>query len=108
MREARVRLQLSAPYQSGLIAGIVGAFYCLTALPGVHWHDTGEFLAAGRDLSLSHPPGHPLAVQLIHLSQLLPFGSTSLRGNWASALAAMGAAFSISELLCLLSDSRSH
>ena len=92
----------AAHHWPSLAAGLIGAFYCWSALPGVHWHDTGEFLAAGRTLSLSHPPGHPLALQLIHLCQLIPLGDLALRGNWMSALCAALAALALGRTLRLL------
>ncbi len=58
------------------------------ALPGLHWHDTAEFAAAARRLSLSHSPGHPLHAVTTHAAQaLIPVGDAALRANLASGLA---------------------
>lgn len=54
---------------------------------GLHWLDSGELLATGRQLGISHPPGHPLHALLVHAFALLPVGSAASRASWSSALA---------------------
>lgn len=54
-------------------------------LVGLHWHDTSEFITAGRTLAVAHPPGHPLTLIGIHLSQLLPWFDAAERGHLASS-----------------------
>ena len=69
------------------VAALAGTYFALTTLPGAHWHDTGEFGAVARLLSLSHPPGHPLHAVTTHFAQLAPLGDAALRANLASAVA---------------------
>lgn len=74
-----------------LVAGLAGAALILTAAPAAHWHDTAEFGAVARRLSLSHPPGHPLHAQLAHGLGILPFAGAGFRAHLASALPVAGA-----------------
>lgn len=55
-------------------------------LIGLHWHDTSEFISAGRTLAVAHPPGHPLTLLSIHISQLFPWFDAAERGHLASSL----------------------
>jgi hypothetical protein len=71
---------------SVLIIAWVGAFFALTCLPGVHWHDTGEFAATTWWWSLSHPPSHPLHALWARPFQWLPLGDLAFRANLASGL----------------------
>jgi len=63
-----------------------------SAPQGLHWLDSGEFVAAARLLAVAHPPGQPLHSLLAHAAQLLPVGPAALRASWASA-AALGLAW---------------
>ncbi|MGK0359000.1 MAG: hypothetical protein ACI9U2_001296 [Bradymonadia bacterium] len=77
----------SEPHWRGaLVAGLSGVFFALTALPGVHWHDTAEFAAVARRLSISHSPGHPIHAITTHGMQLLPAGDAAFRANLSSAV----------------------
>lgn len=67
-----------------LIVAFVGAFFALTCLPGVHWHDTGEFAATTWWWSLSHPPSHPVHAMWTRPFQWLPTGDLAFRANLAS------------------------
>lgn len=69
----------------------VGVFLALTALPGIHWHDTAEFAAVGRWLSVSHAPGHPLHAVGTHGAQLIPIGDAAFRANLFSVVCLAGA-----------------
>ncbi len=80
-------MQREPLYRSALVWGLAGSFLSWTLLPGLHWHDTGEFVAVARRLSLSHSPGHPLHALYTHSLQLLPLGDQGLRSNLGSALA---------------------
>lgn len=78
---------MSEPHWRGAgVAGLSGGFFAWTALPGIHWHDTGEFAAIGRLLSVSHSPGHPIHAITTHGVQLLPLGDAGFRANLSSAL----------------------
>ena len=88
------------------------AWLCLypSVLVGLHWHDTSEFIASGRALSLAHPPGHPLTLLGIHLSQLLPWFDASARAHLASSFwgaLGVGAAY-IGIQLLLMRDTVSY
>lgn len=72
-------------WRGALVAGLSGAFFALTALPGVHWHDTAEFAAVARRLSISHSPGHPIHAITTHGAQLLAAGDAAFRANLSSA-----------------------
>ena len=72
-------------------------------LSGLHWHDTSEFIAAGRTLAVAHPPGHPLALIGIHLSQLLPWFDAAERGHLSSSFwGGMGTLCTYYAFLCLV------
>ena len=74
-------------------------------LSGLHWHDTSEFIAAGRTLAIAHPPGHPLTLIAIHLSQLLPFFDAAERAHLASSFwGALGVFFAYFGFLALSPD----
>jgi hypothetical protein len=61
--------------------------YVLTLSPSTAMWDTGEYMAAARDLGLPHPPGNPLFVLLGHTIGLLPFPSAyAARINLLAAL----------------------
>ena len=82
-----------------------------SVLVGLHWHDTSEFIASGRALSLAHPPGHPLTVMGIHISQLFPWSDAAERAHLMSSFwGAFGVALSylgFQQLLIERSRSRS-
>lgn len=60
--------------------------YIATASNHAYWLDSSEFVGAGVELGIAHPPGHPLSALLIHLSSLLPLGSLALRAALAMAV----------------------
>ena len=62
--------------------------YVLTLAPTVSLWDSGEFIAAAKDLGVPHPPGSPLFVLLAHTwAALLPLGTFAWRVNLFSAVA---------------------
>ncbi len=73
---------------TSVVLAAAGTFGVWTALPGPHWHDTAEFAAVGRLLSLSHPPGHPLHAQLVHAGELLIATTESALAGQGAALGA--------------------
>ena len=79
--------RLGDGWATAVVLALVGAFLAWTALPGPHWHDTAEFIAIGRLLSISHPPGHPVSALTTHGMQLLPLGDAAFRANVGSAVA---------------------
>lgn len=69
-----------------LFAGLVPFFaYTATASGFGFWLDSGELLAAGVQLDVAHPPGHPLASLVAHAFTLLPIGSLAFRVAIAQA-----------------------
>ncbi|MCB9544606.1 MAG: DUF2723 domain-containing protein [Myxococcales bacterium] len=74
-------------WRSALVFAAVGGFLAWTALPGLHWHDTGEFAAVAWRLSVSHSPGHPLHALTTRAVQEIPLGDGVFRAGIASALA---------------------
>ncbi len=60
--------------------------YTLTLAPTVTLVDSGELIAAARELGVAHPPGFPLYTLLAHLATLAPAGNVAERVNFASAL----------------------
>ncbi len=70
------------------------AYYLASASAHGYWLDGGEFVAAARDLSVTHPPGHPLNSIVSAFFALLPVGPLAYRvaaGN--AVLASVGIAF---------------
>lgn len=67
--------------------------YAMTASGFGYWHDGGELVAAGIDLDIAHPPGHPLAALIARIFGYLPIGSLAFRvalGQGACAALAAG------------------
>ncbi len=63
-----------------LLSGLVPFFaYVATASGFGFWLDSGELVAAGVDLDIAHPPGHPLASLVAHAFALLPVGPLAFR-----------------------------
>lgn len=60
--------------------------YTLTLAPTVTLVDSGELIAASRQLGVAHPPGFPLYTLLAHLATLAPAGNIAQRVNFASAI----------------------
>lgn len=54
--------------------------------PALSWLDSGELVAAARELGSIHPPGHPAWLSLAGLADLLPVGPYAARVAWLSAL----------------------
>lgn len=77
------------------LAGFVPFFaYVATASGFGFWLDSGELLAAGVDLDIAHPPGHPLASLVARLFAYLPIGPLAFRVAVAQAsCAAIAGAF---------------
>ena len=87
---------------SGAIALIAWWWLYPQVLSGLHWQDTSEFIAAGRTLAVAHPPGHPLTLIGIHLSQLLPWFDAAERAHLASSFwGGLGVFFGYYGLYCL-------
>jgi hypothetical protein len=62
------------------LAGFVPFFaYVATASGFAFWLDSGELLAAGVDLDIAHPPGHPLASIVSRAFAYLPIGPLAFR-----------------------------
>lgn len=53
---------------------------------GPSFLDSGELIAAARELGGIHPPGHPAWLSLAGLAELLPLGAYGARVVWLSAL----------------------
>ena len=67
--------------------------FCLTLSPSVGLWDAGEFVAAGSNLSVGHPPGAPLYWLMLRLLTIwFPPHLHALACNMASALCCAGAA----------------
>jgi hypothetical protein len=62
------------------LAGFVPFFaYVATASGFAFWLDSGELLAAGVDLDVAHPPGHPLSSLVSRAFAFLPIGPLAFR-----------------------------
>jgi tetratricopeptide (TPR) repeat protein len=72
------------------------AAYGLTLAPTVTLVDSGELIAAARNLGVAHPPGFPSYVLLGHLASRVPAGSVAERLN---AFSAVGAALAAAALV---------
>jgi len=68
------------------VLALAGLWLTVGALPGVHWHDTGEFAAVTWRLAPAHPPGMPLHALWTHGGLRAPLADVGLRANMASAL----------------------
>lgn len=93
-----------------LACGVPFASYIATASAHDYWLDSGEFVAAARNLGIAHPPGHPLNALVTHLFTYLPVGPLAFRTAIASALfaaIAAGALFRAIETTILSMDVRS-
>jgi hypothetical protein len=63
-----------------ILAGFVPFFaYVATASGFAFWLDSGELLAAGVDLDIAHPPGHPLSSLVSRAFAFLPIGPLAFR-----------------------------
>ena len=75
------------PWRIPLLCTCVSlSLYTFTELPEVHWQDTGEFISAAANLSLTHPPGHPLTLLTLFIAQQLPWGDLTWRSAWVSGM----------------------
>lgn len=63
-------------WASAFLAFVV---YSITAAPTAYWLDSSELAAAGFELGIPHPPGHPLFVLLAKAATLIPVGSVAYR-----------------------------
>ena len=59
--------------------------YSYYAAPCIYWGDDGLLITSSQYLSLGHPPGHPLFMQLVRPVDWLPFGNTAYRYNIMSS-----------------------
>ncbi len=71
-----------------LALGLGTALLALAGAPANSWLDSGELVAAARELGNIHPPGHPAWLSLAALADLLPLGPYAARTAWLSALGA--------------------
>lgn len=78
---------------AALAAFVPLAYFVAGASGHGYWLDAGEMVAAGRELGISHPPGHPLTGLWGGIVALLPVGPLSFRIAVGSALCAAGALF---------------
>lgn len=70
----------------GLACAVPLASYLATASAYDYWLDSSEFVAAGRNLGIAHPPGHPLDAIVTHLLTFIPIGPLAFRIACASAI----------------------
>lgn len=82
----------SAAWAAGGIATAALAWY---GAPSASWLDSGELIAAARELGVVHPPGHPAWLSLVGLADGLPLGPHMARVAWLSALACGAAVFAL-------------
>lgn len=71
--------------------GLFAAAFVLhawAAAPGNEWLDSGELVAAGYTLGVSHPPAQPGHALLVKAASLVPVGEIAFRASLLSALAA--------------------
>lgn len=61
--------------------------------PGLSFLDSGELVAAARELGGVHPPGHPGWLSLAGLAEWLPLGAYAGRVAWLSSLFAGASVF---------------
>ena len=88
MRDARVE---QAAFAVAALVPFIA--YAMTASGFGYWHDGGELVAAGIDLDIAHPPGHPLAALIARIFAYVPIGSLAFRvalGQGACAALAGG------------------
>ena len=71
-----------------LALGLGTALLALAGAPANSWLDSGELVAAARELGNIHPPGHPAWLSLAASADLLPLGPYAARTAWLSALGA--------------------
>jgi len=71
-----------------LALGLGTTWMALAAAPAMSWLDSGELVAAARELGNVHPPGHPAWLSLAASADLLPLGPYAARTAWLSALGA--------------------
>ncbi len=69
-----------------LVGAVVTAGMVLGSAGGPSFLDSGELIAAARELGGVHPPGHPAWLSLAGLAEVLPFGAYGARVVWLSAL----------------------
>ena len=46
-------------------------FYTYTQSHSISWFDSGELAMVGQNLGISHPPGQPFYILLVHLAHLI-------------------------------------
>lgn len=69
-----------------IAAAVTFVSYVWTLSPSVTLEDSGEFITAGHNLGVPHPPGYPIWTILAWLWQwIIPFGNIAWRMNLMSA-----------------------
>ena len=76
------------------------------AAPGLGWFDSGELIAAGLHLGVSHPPGQPAWTLLARAAACLPLGSLAFRMTLLSCLSGGVTVLLALRLLRLLTGGR--
>ncbi len=71
---------------AAIVAAVILALYIATLAPSTAMWDTGEYMAAVKDLGIPHPPGNPLFMLLGHIFGLLPIGGYAARINVLAAV----------------------
>lgn len=79
---------LSGDAVAWMALGVGTAAMGLAGAPALSWLDSGELVAAARELGNIHPPGHPAWLSLAAAADLLPLGPYCARTAWLSALGA--------------------
>ena len=78
------------PVLSVLLSAAVFLFYLTTMNHGLYWFDSAELALAGHTLGVSHPPGQPLYILLLHLlSAVVPTQALLLMNAFSSLCAAL-------------------
>ena len=75
------------PWACG-VGALAMALFALAGAAGPTWLDSGELIAAARELGGIHPPGHPAWLSLAAGAEWLPLGPQAARLSWLSALGA--------------------
>ena len=86
-------------------ATLIGVLLLCATAPAPTWLDSGELIAAARELGGIHPPGHPAWLSLAPIVEWLPLGPYSARVAWFSALfAAISVALMVRIARMILGD----
>jgi hypothetical protein len=83
-------------------SGLVFLFFLATMNRGLFWFDSAELALAAQTLGVSHPPGQPLYILVLHfLSKISPTNSLLLM-NMFSALSTAALVLIVAKLVYLL------